>query len=115
MTSPAHAWPSVSAASVWAPLQLTLGESLLHDPQHSRLFFQDIIGHHLYEVDLERDPECKNPRRVSVADNLGMIALVEGDSDHLIAAAKRGVALVNIQTGQLQYLCRFNEIENESR
>ncbi|KAL8278144.1 hypothetical protein RQP46_009468 [Phenoliferia psychrophenolica] len=114
MATSARPWPSVAAAHVWAPLKLTLGESLLFDAEHNRLFFQDIFEHQLYQVDLTDDPDCKSPSRVPLADDLGMIALVAGDSQHLIASAKRGVALVCLKTGNLQYLCRYSAVELES-
>ena len=69
----------------------------------------------LYIADLTVDPKCKAPRWLPLEDNLGLIALIEGDTAHLIASAKRGVALVCLETGKLQYLCRYVERHLEQK
>lgn len=101
-------------AKVWLPLHLSLGESLLYDGENDRLFIEDILEKHLYIVDLKKDPEGNARTRISLDDNVGVIGLISGDEKHLIAAAKRGVGLIAIETGDIEYLCKFYPPEDEA-
>jgi hypothetical protein len=46
-------------------------------------------------------------RTLEMGDNVGLIARVEGDDKHLVAGAKRGPALIDLETGKLTYLAKF--------
>jgi sugar lactone lactonase YvrE len=90
-------------ASVWLTLQSELSESLLYDAENDKLYLQDALKHRLYTV----DPITKHVTHLDLVDSFGFIGLIEGDDEHILAAAQKGVALIDKSTGALEYLVNY--------
>jgi sugar lactone lactonase YvrE len=99
----------------WLKTRSGLGESLLYDSSNDRLIYVDVFGELLHIVDLRKSADGQVVTTHKLADELGVIGLIEGDDQHLIAAAKRGVALVDLRTGKLDYLVKYYAPELEDK
>jgi sugar lactone lactonase YvrE len=90
-------------AKPFLEIHAELGESMLYDHERDLLFWIDVTGQKLHIT----TPATKETKTLDLADNLGVLALVEGDDKHILAAAKRGPALIDLETGKIEYLARY--------
>ncbi|KAF8459089.1 hypothetical protein BGX38DRAFT_1264784 [Terfezia claveryi] len=54
-------------------------------------------------------------RRIDVLEYVGCIALIEGDEKHPLLGAKQGVAKIDVETGELEYLNKMYDGEQRER
>jgi sugar lactone lactonase YvrE len=87
-----------------------LAEGPFYRAEDDTFHFIDIKGKMVYQVPLSGSPP---PRALAVEDMLGVACLIQGDNESYIVAAKKGLGLVNQQSGQLTYLARVHKNDGE--
>ncbi|KAA8648977.1 hypothetical protein EYZ11_012899 [Aspergillus tanneri] len=93
----------------------TLLEGPFYDDVKNEFRFVDIWEQKLYIMDLAKGPDSL--KTLDTSASIGVTANIEhpGDThrDQIVVAAKYGFALANRNTGELSYLCKAWEGQNE--
>jgi sugar lactone lactonase YvrE len=87
-----------------------LAEGPFYRAEDDTFHFIDIKGKMVYQVPLSGSPP---PRALATEDMLGVACLIEGNNDNYIVAAKKGIGLVNQQSGELKYLVKMHQRDGE--
>lgn len=100
--------PLLQRPSFW------LTESPVHDPRTGLTWFTDIPDKAIYNFELSSSEPQKTLRRIDVPEYVGCIALIEGDERRLLLGAKQGVATIDIESGEMEYLNKmYDEAQAE--
>jgi sugar lactone lactonase YvrE len=105
--------PHVERLTVSEPylrLGSILAEGPFYRPEDDTLHFVDIKAKLLHCVPLSGSGEAKV---LQIDDMLGVACLIENDDKNYIVAAKRGFGLVNQSTGQLTYIAKVFDNEDD--
>ena len=100
--------PKIQRLTVTEPylrLGCILAEGPFYRPEDDTFHFIDIKGKMVYQVPLSGSPP---PRALATEDMLGVACFIQGDNDNYIVAAKKGIGLVNQQSGELRYLVKVH-------
>jgi sugar lactone lactonase YvrE len=105
--------PHVERLTVSEPflrLASILAEGPFYRSEDDTLHFVDIKAKLLHCVPLSGSAK---PRALEIDDMLGVACLIENDDQNYIVAAKRGFGLVNQTTGQLTYIAKVFDNEDD--
>jgi hypothetical protein len=75
-----------------------------YDEEDGTLYWVDAKTNEIFSLDLNRAAADARPISFKVPEPIGVLALIKGDSEHLIAAAKRGFALIHKRTGDFKLI-----------
>ena len=92
-----------------------LTESPVLDQRTGLTWFTDIPDKAIYSFELSSADPQKTLRRIDVPEYVGCVALIEGDEKHLLIGAKRGVAKIDVETGEVEYLNKMYDEEQGER
>lgn len=110
---PAQSIRRLTVSEPFLRLGSLLAEGPFYRAEDDTLHFVDIRGKLIWRVPLSG---AYPPRALRTEDMVGVACLIEGDEENYIVAAKRGFALVNQESGELQYLAKvFDDADQEKR
>lgn len=89
------------------PAGNALGEGVLWRPSDQTIWWTDIVGKALYSLVWGGD----TPRKFPLPERLGSFGFVSGNNGLLIAAFESGFAYFQPETGQIDWLCRPEELQ----
>jgi sugar lactone lactonase YvrE len=83
-----------------------VGESPVYDEEDDTLYWVDAMTNEIFALGDVSSPDSyrMKPRSFKVPEPIGVLALVKGDSEHLVAAAKRGFAFIHKRTGDFRLI-----------
>lgn len=105
--------PQVQRLTVSEPflrLASILAEGPFYRPEDDTLHLVDIKAKLLHCVPLSGSGKAK---ALQIQDMLGVACFIENDDENYIVAAKRGFGLVNQTTGQLTYIAKVFDNEDQ--